>query len=142
MMIRNATLDDVLDLARLTKVLGYPVADMTEFAARLEKLLFLLGHRLLVAEVDGTVHGFVEAEIHSTLCVREAFVIVGLVVDVDYQDNGLGGQLLEALETDVQKSGVRQISLNSGESRHLAHEFYEKHGYVLDHMQKKFVKTF
>jgi ribosomal protein S18 acetylase RimI-like enzyme len=139
-MIRKAELKDLSDLVRLTELLGYPVSDLAEFGLRVEKLLKEPAHFLLVAEIDGKVHGYIEAGFQSTLCVTSAYVILGLVVDSELQDQGLGGQLIDYLEAEVKNLGIQQIALNSGESRHLAHEFYEKHGYALDHMQKKFVK--
>lgn len=141
MLIRNAELRDLPDLMRLTGVLGYPPADGGEFAQRLEKLLVKEGHLLLVADTDGSVHGFVEAEAYETLCVQQAYGILGLVVDEEFQDQGIGGQLIAAIETEIRKRAVSLVFLHSGEQRRLAHEFYGKHGYVLDHMQKKFVKN-
>ncbi|GAB2027205.1 N-acetyltransferase family protein [Lactovum odontotermitis] len=141
MLIRNAEARDLTDLMRLTGVLGYSPADAEEFSQRLERLLAKEGHILLVADVDGRAHGFVEAEAYETLCVQQAYGILGLVVDEEFQAQGIGGQLIEAIETEIRKRAVSQVFLHSGEQRRLAHEFYEKHGYALDHMQKKFVKN-
>jgi GNAT superfamily N-acetyltransferase len=139
-IIRKAEINDLTDLERLAGVLGYPIADNTEFAKRFEKISAQPEHIILVAVEDGVVHGYIESAPYSTLIIQHVYIVLGLVVDTDFQDRGFGGQLIEALETEAKNCGADQIILNSGERRHLAHEFYEKHGYELDHLQKKFVK--
>ncbi|MDR0298860.1 MAG: GNAT family N-acetyltransferase [Streptococcaceae bacterium] len=139
-MIRKAELQDFNDLVRLAKILGYPVRDLLEFKKRLAELLVSAGHLLFVAEIDGAVHGYIEADRYSSLCTEPVYRVLGLVVDSEFQDQGLGGELIKVFELEVLRLGVHKVVLTSGESRHLAHDFYEKHGYVMDHMQKKFGK--
>ncbi|PCS15859.1 hypothetical protein RU92_GL001187 [Lactococcus cremoris subsp. tructae] len=137
-MIRDAKLSDLSVLTELSKVLGYEKSD----EEMLSNLIEVLADEniLLVAEIDGTVVGYVEGSIYRSILVPRGVRVMGIAVLPDFQDKGIGGELLTALENQVRDRGFAMISLTSGEARHLAHEFYLKHGYAADHLQMKFAK--
>jgi len=138
MKIRQAKLGDAQALTTLVTVLGYFITKEA-----LVRHLERSSHPLLVAEeVDGRLIGYIEAETYDTILTEELmYNVLGLAVATDRQDSGIGGQLLEALEVDALAHGIKTVRLNSGVDRHLAHEFYEKHGYISQKMQKRFLKS-
>lgn len=140
-MIRKAKISDVPDLTRLSAVLGYPITE-EKLAISLKRLLNDEGHTVLVFEENEKVIGFIEAERYESIYSEEKmYNVLGLVVDLDRQDSGIGGELLDALEIAAKENAISAIRLNSGEQRDLAHEFYEKHGYTSNHTQKRFIKS-
>ncbi|MFC4653124.1 GNAT family N-acetyltransferase [Lactococcus nasutitermitis] len=137
-MIRKATLSDVPSLTELSKVLGYTLPEK-DFLSNLTAVLE--GENcLFVAEIDSKVVGYIEGSIYRSILVTLGVRVMGIAVLPDFQDRGIGGELLEALENWARAKGLAQVSLTSGEQRHLAHDFYRKHGYEEYHKQLKFGK--
>lgn len=55
--------------------------------------------------------------------------IIGLAVDVDYQNNGIGGSLLKAFESIALQHGKQKCYIRTFDGI----QFFEKHGYnVID----------
>ena len=82
-LIRSATLADAAEIARLSAQLGYP-AEVAVFADRLERLLPLPTHALLVCEgADGRLAGFIGLEQRLMIESGDKAEVVGLVVDAD-----------------------------------------------------------
>ena len=50
-------------------------------------------------------------------------------VDKNYQNKGIGKQLIQKVEKYAKTNNMAAITLNSGISRKTAHIFYEKQGY-------------
>lgn len=65
------------------------------------------------------------------------FNIMALAVD---QGQGIGTQLMLAIEAEAKKLGISTIRLNSNTKRTGAHQFYRKIGYSYDKTQKRFSK--
>jgi GNAT superfamily N-acetyltransferase len=55
--------------------------------------------------------------------------ILGLVVDPDHRNQGIGRMLVEAVESWVVNRGLDMISVRSNVLRAEAHPFYERLGY-------------
>ena len=84
---------------------------------------------------------FIEAEIYATVYAEQVMLnVLGLVVDEKNQGQGIGAQLLNALEEKAKAREIKVIRLNSGVKRHEAHQFYEHQGYTSNHSQKRFLK--
>ena len=84
---------------------------------------------------------FIEAEIYATVYAEQVMLnVLGLVVDEKNQGQGIGAQLLNALEEKAKAREIKVIRLNSGVQRHEAHQFYEHQGYTSNHSQKRFLK--
>ena len=96
----------------------------------------------LVFDNGNQVVGFIEAETYDAVYSKEImFNVLGLVVDAQEQGQGIGAQLLSALEENAKARGINVIRLNSGVQRHEAHQFYEHQGYTSNHSQKRFLKV-
>lgn len=138
--IRTALLTDAPDLAMLSGVLGYPVGDET-LALRLANLLKRSEDIVLVAEVApdhvvGWLHGAEQELLES----GRRCEIVGLVVDAAYRGQGVGRQLVAAVEEWAARRGLEQIVVRSNVVRTESHPFYERLGYVRTKTQHAYRK--
>lgn len=77
--IRPASLADAAAVARLAAEWGYP-STVEAMHGRLERLIASKTHRVLVAEIDGAVAGWVTGEIRSSLGSEPRAEITGLIV--------------------------------------------------------------
>lgn len=139
-MIREAEMKDYLDIARLSGVLGYPISEAA-VKKNLARILKDADHEFLVFELGERVTAFIEAEIYAPVYAEQVMLnVLGLVVDEKNQGQGIGAQLLNALEEKAKAREINVIRLNSGVQRHEAHQFYEHQGYTSNHSQKRFLK--
>lgn len=139
-MIREAEMKDYLDIARLSGVLGYPISEVA-VKKNLARILKDADHEFLVFELGERVTAFIEAEIYAPVYAEQVMLnVLGLVVDEKNQGQGIGAQLLNALEEKAKAREINVIRLNSGVQRHEAHQFYEHQGYTSNHSQKRFLK--
>ena len=139
-MIRKAEMKDYLDIARLSGVLGYPISEVA-VKKNLARILKDADHEFLVFELGERVTAFIEAEIYAPVYAEQVMLnVLGLVVDEKNQGQGIGAQLLNALEEKAKAREIKVIRLNSGVQRHEAHQFYEHQGYTSNHSQKRLLK--
>lgn len=94
----------------------------------------------LVAEVEGEAVGDAYAQIHEPTADaavqpqrdvgRRRVYLDYLVVQAEYRRHGIGGRLLEAVETWARENGAELITTDTNlRSNFGAVEFYENHGY-------------
>ncbi|MDM5144746.1 Aminoalkylphosphonate N-acetyltransferase [Lactococcus lactis] len=139
-MIRKVEMRDVSDITRLAGVLGYPISESI-VKNNMSRILNDEKQEFLVFDNGNQVVGFIEAETYDTVYSKEImFNVLGLVVDDQEQGQGIGAQLLNALEEKAKAREIKVIRLNSGVQRHEAHQFYEHQGYTSNHSQKRFLK--
>ena len=139
-MIRKAEMKDYIDIARLSGVLVYPISEAA-VKKNLARILKDADHEFLVFELGERVTAFIEAEIYAPVYAEQVMLnVLGLVVDEKNQGQGIGAQLLNALEEKAKAREIKVIRLNSGVQRHEAHQFYEHQGYTSNHSQKRFLK--
>jgi len=140
-MIRKVEMRDVSDITRLAGVLGYPISESI-VKNNMSRILNDEKQEFLVFDNGNQVVGFIEAETYDAVYSKEImFNVLGLVVDDQEQGQGIGAQLLSALEENAKARGINVIRLNSGVQRHEAHQFYEHQGYTSNHSQKRFLKV-
>ena len=140
-MIRAANIGDAADIARLSAQLGYP-ADVDVFADRLERLLPLRTHALLVCEGDdGRLAGFIGLEQRLTVEAGDEAEVVGLVVDADARRTGTGRKLIAAAEDWARARGLRELFLRSNIVRPEAHAFYPALGFERSKTQHVYRKA-
>ncbi len=140
-MIRKVEMRDVSDITRLAGVLGYPISESI-VKNNMSRILNDEKQEFLVFDNGNQVVGFIEAETYDAVYSKEImFNVLGLVVDAQEQGQGIGAQLLSALEENAKARGINVIRLNSGVQRHEAHQFYEHQAYTSNHSQKRFLKV-
>lgn len=140
-LIRDAAMTDVQALVELnTKEMGYDYpADRT--GEQLAKLLAGGKDKILVAELDGEVVGYVHLNDYDLLYAGHMKNIMGIAVSSSHRRMGIGGKLLTAAESWARESGAEAVRLVSGESRVGAHAFYRSLGYSGNKMQLNLKKT-
>ena len=139
-LIRAATIDDAAEIARLSAQLGYP-ADVAVFADRLERLLPLRTHAVLVCEGEnGRLAGFIGLERRLMVESGDKAEVVGLVVDADARRTGAGRSLIAAAEDWARAQGIGELFLRSNVVRPEAHAFYPALGFALAKTQHAYAK--
>lgn len=127
--LRAAKANDAETLAALTGQLGYAVTP-GEVADRLGRLLEDPASVVLVA-VDGADRplDWVHGQLHRSLESEGSVRVGGLVVDEGLRSQGIGQDLLRAVEQWARERGVARMTLYSRQTRERAHRFYEREGY-------------
>jgi GNAT superfamily N-acetyltransferase len=128
--IRPAVLDDAPAIAGLLTELGYPT-DPAAMRTRLAALLAEPDQASLVADAGDGVVGLtgVRLERGFELDGHYARLLVLVVAD-RHRGQGVGAQLLAAVETWAAEHGASLVLLTSATRRLDAHRFYLRHGYA------------
>ena len=137
--IRPARTADAEAVVRLIGELGYDVAPAAA-AERLTRLLVKPDHRVLIAEADSHVVGWLHAAVAEYIEAEPFVVIAGLVVQREYRSQGVGRALVAGAEDWARERGIPIVRLWSSASRERAHRFYERLGYAHVKTQHAFVK--
>ena len=138
MTIRNALSTDAMAIKNLLAQLGYP--DLTEQdAINNIKRHSSEGYRLLVAEEDKTILGFIALHWFDLLHWKEKIGrISAFCVDESARSKGVGKKLLKATEDLFAAQGCAKLEVTSNARRTRAHQFYLNLGYEED--SRRFVK--
>ncbi|MEB3365621.1 GNAT family N-acetyltransferase [Lactobacillus sp. R2/2] len=80
------------------------------------------------------------AEVFEETYFDPMFNVLALAVDSSVQKKGIGSQLMHTLEKQAKNLGMKEIRLNSGESRLGAHKFYENWAIPVIKCRKDLVK--
>lgn len=111
----------------------------------LSRLAFVLARpeaRALVAEVGGQVVGYAELQARpSSLHDAGEGWLAALAVAADLRGEGIGRQLMLAVEREARLLGCTHIALESSVWREEAHRFYSALGYWEDTPAKRFRRT-
>ncbi|KXT74331.1 Phosphinothricin N-acetyltransferase [Streptococcus gordonii] len=141
-MIRKVKLSDVVAIQQLnTECLGYDF-DREAMEAQLKRLLENDQHLILVAEEDGQVIGYAHAASYDCLYFPSLLNLLALAVAQDFQGQGHGRALMQALRDEGKAAGYTGIRINSGISRTSAHKFYRSLGCSEKADQKRFYWEF
>ncbi|KHD46651.1 GNAT family N-acetyltransferase [Streptococcus hongkongensis] len=141
-MIRKFSLTDAIQLQEINnKSLGYSFS-LEDCQKRLKSVLENADHILIgyTDDLSNLLVGYCHIQLYQTTYAPTVYNILGLAVLPDYQGQGIGRQLISAVEEIAKNNKVNYIRLNSGESRTEAHAFYEHLGYKSDKLQKRFLK--
>lgn len=138
--IRSARADDAADIARLATELGYPSTER-EIRTRIERLLQSEAYFLVVAEVEGTIIGWIAAERRLLLESGERAEIVGLIVTGTARRSGMGRVLVDAAEGWARRQGLIRMAVRSSVARAESHLFYQSLGYVRAKTQHAYLKS-
>ncbi|MER2227197.1 MAG: GNAT family N-acetyltransferase [Carnobacterium sp.] len=139
--VRNMQLTDAEAINLMnTESLGYDISiEMTK--TQMEKLLLNPNHHIFyIAEEEELVVGYVHAELYETLYSEPMLNVLALAINQNYQQRGIGKQLMQRIEQVANERDLVGVRLNSGETRTGAHKFYESIGYSSDKNQKRFLK--
>jgi GNAT superfamily N-acetyltransferase len=127
-VLREALPGDAARIAELFTDEGYPVTP-TAVEARLARFADEAS-RVIVADADGTVIGFVALHVmprfeHDDVVVR----VLALVVDAGARERGVGRRLLAEVERLAADSGAAFVEVTAGHHRLDARHLYESVGF-------------
>lgn len=130
--IRKSQYEDNISIGNLIKdVLGYKDLNFQKLFNRLQNMKSDDRHFTIVAEYEGKVIGFMG--FYKGIAYNydgEYIQILALAVLREYQNKGIGSELLKWVEDYAIKQGIRSFGVNSGLQRAEAHRFYENNGYL------------
>jgi GNAT superfamily N-acetyltransferase len=135
--IRDARPEDSAAIADLLGQLGYPTS-AEAVATRLERLA-LVGDKVVVAELDGSIVGLASLRVSPSIEYdTPAGQLASLVVDEAHRGAGVGRTLVEAMEAEARARRCGAFFLTTAEHRAKAHTFYEHLG--LEHSGRRYAK--
>ncbi|KAA9295229.1 GNAT family N-acetyltransferase [Streptococcus anginosus] len=142
-MIRSAELSDAAAIQEINAIaLGYDFG-LIETRQKLSELLDRSDHFILVAEnAAGQIVGYAHAASYDCLYFPSLLNLLALAVAPDFQGQGYGKALMQAIREEGVAAGYTGIRINSGISRMKAHEFYRKLGCEEKADQKRFYWEF
>jgi GNAT superfamily N-acetyltransferase len=137
--IRDARPADAAAIADLLGELGYP-AKAAPVQQRLERIAHDPSSKLFVAEVSGKIAGL--GGLHVLPLVEHdelGCMLTAMVVGAEHRRQGIGAELLGAVEREARSRGCSRLVLGSADQRADAHAFYESLGF--EATGRRFIKT-
>ena len=125
-IIRDAVFDDAPSLYHLNSASMDYEYPKEKTSVQLEKLLSSSRDKILVAELDNQVVGYLHLVDYDLLYFGPMKNIMGIAVDPKYRRMDIGKALLEAGEEWARESGAKGVRLVSGEGRTEAHAYYRE----------------
>lgn len=140
LILRDAMVSDAQALAKLNREeMGYDFP-VEETGKKLQASLENPEKKILVAEIQGRVVGYVHLESYDVLYAPHMKNVMGIAVAREFRRQGVGKALLTAGETWARETGAVAVRLVSGDARKGAHAFYQSLGYTGNKLQRNFKK--
>ena len=140
LILRDAMVSDARALAKLNREeMGYHFP-VEETGKKLQASLENPEKKILVAEIQGRVVGYVHLESYDVLYAPHMKNVMGIAVAGEFRRQGVGKALLTAGETWARETGAVAVRLVSGDARKGAHAFYQSLGYTGNKLQRNFKK--
>lgn len=140
LILRDAMVSDARALAKLNREeMGYDFP-VEETGKKLQASLENPEKKILVAEIQGRVVGYVHLESYDVLYAPHMKNVMGIAVAGEFRRQGVGKALLTAGETWARETGAVAVRLVSGDARKGAHAFYQSLGYTGNKLQRNFKK--
>jgi len=128
-MIRRARENDAQAVTALLSQLDYPL-EAKAVAPALAEIVADPAHLPLVAEEDGEVVGFVNANFRPQLHhLGPVGTIDELVVDASRRGRRIGEQLVDAVLAEARRRGADVVEVMTHERRERARAFYRRCGF-------------
>lgn len=138
--IRDAVPEDAEAIQQLNReVLGYDYS-VDNTRKKLQRLSSMKGHKILVAEDQGQVIGYIHGEDYDLTYAPPMKNILGIAVAFSARRKGVGKRLLQAVENWARETGADGVRLVSGANRKEAHAFYRACLYGNEKQQINFKK--
>lgn len=142
LQIREMKQEDLEEIYRLNKnALGYEY-ELQKMKISWEEILSDKNSILYIALDCGKIVGYVHAGRYELLCQAPMASVFTLAVSPDYQQNGIGRALLNAVERWARATNCTGVRILSNEKRDTAHYFYQACGYRKTKTQVNFKKYF
>jgi ribosomal protein S18 acetylase RimI-like enzyme len=128
MTVRQASLSDADEIARLTGELGYG-DDSSAIRGRLQRILLRSDHIVFVAVATGKVAGWLQAQVTESLESGHRVEIMGLIVGGGHRRLGIGRALVGHAERWARGLGLHVLVVRSNVTRLESHDFYPAIGF-------------
>lgn len=117
--------DDFIALMKKAdKLFTPPLSEVIDLETYSEKLYAHAG--FVVCSEENVVKGF--TAFYKNVSAKQLYVTL-ICVDKPFQGQGLGGKMLEALET-LKSESFETIALEVTKTNQTAYHFYKKHGFI------------
>jgi predicted N-acetyltransferase YhbS len=128
MIIRPVQEKDAKEVSQLSNQLGYPTGVEKTIGA-IKRINADKYQIIFVAELDGTVVGWIQLQ-KKILLISEPFTeIVGLVVDEKHRGKSIGRSLVQESIRWTKHEHIFKIRVKSNIIRDESHEFYKAIGF-------------
>ena len=127
-LIRQAAIKDVADLAVLTGQLGYEMSTV-QTEESLKNILAHKDHDVFVALDNNKIIGWIGLFYSIQMESSPFCEIRGLVVDENYRGNGAGKMLIEKAKQWAKERGLSKLRLRTNVKRTETHLFYQHLGF-------------
>ena len=129
---------DAPAIAQLLDELDYP-STAEQAAERIERIAADPSTLVLLAEVRGELAGLAVLHVQN-LVERDELgcELAGMVVGRQFRRQGIGVELMQAIENEARARGGKTLVLNTAHRRADAHAFYETLGY--EHTGRRYAK--
>lgn len=132
-MIRKAEIKDIFYISKIEKK-AFKVTLGEKFL--LQELTDNPFGYYFVYEIEKVVIGYIGFRVVDDLAEMMNFVI-----DPDYQNEGLGSKILDYSLDFLKEKNVRFITLEVRKSNKRAQHLYEKYGFKISHIRKKYYEN-
>ncbi|AUD64193.1 ribosomal-protein-alanine N-acetyltransferase [Tenericutes bacterium MZ-XQ] len=132
-MIRKAIPNDIFHMVRLEKSAFKTTLGEKFLLQELKDNPFSFYY---VYELNKTVIGYIGFRVYD-----DQAEMMNFVVNSDHQDEGYGTQLLTYCLNELEKKHVKTITLEVRKSNKKAQHVYEKMGFKLSHIRKKYYEN-
>ena len=134
-LIRKAQLSDLSSIKKLVTKLVDSLAntkdiDSNQVANNLKTLFKDLNSYIFVAEIKGTITGFINFTIRKTISHRGLSGLIDeLVVSKKFQGKGIGNQLVLTAIKKCRQLGCCEVEVSTEKTNIKARDFYKKCGF-------------
>lgn len=135
-VIRKATIEDANVVYDMLCKLSQKEHDRERFAKCYERNIEDDSIIYLVADVDGVPSGFISC--HSQQLLHHtgtAYEIQEMYIDETYRGNGVGKQLIAAVQASINPTVYDVFEVTSSNWREDAHAFYMNNGFTQTHLK-------
>jgi GNAT superfamily N-acetyltransferase len=140
-IIKNAKIQNALEISALTNELGY-LANESQTKEWLSFMLNSSDHSVMVAtNIESTICGWVVVEKRVTLETGHKAEISGLVMGLEFRRLGIGKKLVSACESWATENGLKKLVVSSNIQRDESHVFYKNIGFSLKKTSHKYEKV-
>lgn len=135
-IIREARESDLLTIRKLTLELIEAMGniegiDIKLIAENCQNLLSEVNSRILVAEIEGVVAGFVNFTTRKTILHRGLSGLIDeIIIAKSYRGKGIGKQLLSSAIEKGHQLGCCEVEVSTEKINIKAREFYRQCGYT------------
>ena len=135
-IIREAKASDLLTIGKLTLELIEAMGDTEGIDIKLiaencRNFLSEANYHILVAEIEGTIVGFVSFTTRKTILHRGLSGLIDeLIVAKSYRGKGIGRQLLSSAIKKSRQLGCCEVEVSTEKTNMKAREFYRQCGFT------------